>query len=51
MSAGKEKIERVSITDYISRIDEMIARKEQFWQEHKEAFQMCETESMHGNGV
>lgn len=55
LPSGKKLIERVenvkSITDYISRIDEMIARKEQFWQEHKEAFQMCETESMHGNGV
>lgn len=55
LPSGKKLIERVenvkSITDYISRIDEMIARKEQFWQEHKEAFQVCGTEQMHGNGV
>lgn len=35
---AKKKIERVenvkSVTDYIARIDEMIERKEKFWQKN-----------------
>lgn len=44
----KKKIQRVenvkSITDYIERIDEMIERKECFWQKHKNAFSSHEPE-------